>query len=346
MSIIKQGSQYTFADITASYELLPKGVYLMKQDQQGNFYLTQKEDFVMPKKIYGDHSITKRWLKSYNENSEKNMGIILSGIKGSGKTITAQQFCIQSGLPVIIINEPFSGQNFIDFLTNPKLGKCIIFIDEFEKIYPDNGRDSTNANELLSLMDGNFPTRLIFLLTVNEFRINEYLVNRLNRIKYRKHYEDLDDSVVSEVIEDLLINKAHTDSIYQFFDRINMCTFDLLVNIIKEMNLFGEDAISYGKHLNLKSENKYYEVFEIFKGKEYQCNTITVCAGETELEIERTTTNYLPEPDKDYHYIAISLIDYPLKKLSNKTFILKAKDVDGKDVEFKLKVRSFNTMVF
>jgi len=288
MSIIQSGHRLTFTDVDATYDKLPAGNYMLKRDpRSGEFYLVQKEDFVMPKKVYGDHSIVDRWLESWKHNSNKNLGILLTGLKGTGKTITAQKFCMDSQLPVIIVGEPYEGSEFVDFLTNPKLGQCIIFIDEFEKVY---NRD--NQYDMLSLMDGNYSTRLIFLLTVNEERINEYLINRLNRIKYRKAYGDLEFELVDEVIDDMLINKDHRESIHQFFEKVNMRTFDLLTNLIKEMNLFNEDAIACGRHLNLKAESKYYNVVEVLDGHEFECYPTSWVPG-NDIEISRKAVDHV-----------------------------------------------------
>lgn len=250
---------------------LENKVYLLSFSMENGFFLIEKEDFKIPSKIYGDHSVINRWKKSYEINSEKNLGIILSGMKGTGKTITSQLFCKKMNLPVIIINSSFEGTAFVDFITNPEFGRAIIFIDEFEKVYNiDRDRDRDKSEDLLSVMDGNFPTKLIFLLTVNEYKINPYLINRLNRIKYRKHYDSLESEVIEEVIEDMLVNKEHKNSIYDFFDIVGMVTFDLLVNVIKEMNLFKEDALSVGKYLNLETVNTLYSISEIIDGCEYK----------------------------------------------------------------------------
>lgn len=261
MNIIESNGVFKVGHVTGIHEELPQGNYLLKFDPREGYYLVQKPDFKLPSKIYGNHSIIDRWLKSYKHNSEKNLGIVLAGIKGSGKTITAQKFCIESKMAVIIINEQFYGSDFIDFIT--QFNNVIIFIDEFEKVYADK----KISYDMLSLMDGNYQTKMIFLLTVNELNIDYYLTNRLNRLKYKKDYIDLDRETVDAVIEDLLINKNHRESIYKFFKKVNMWTFDLLVNIIKEMNLFNEDAIECGQHLNLAAEVKKYEVWEQIDGK-------------------------------------------------------------------------------
>jgi hypothetical protein len=297
-NIIQIGATYLIKDLTATHDKLPLGVYLTQyNDNTGEYSLVAKEQFKLPKKIYGDYSIVKRWLKSWKHNSEKNMGILLSGTKGTGKTITAQKFCIEAKMPVIIVDSPHGGgyaKGFNNFISNPVFNNSIVFIDEFEKIY--QGRDE--QSELLGLLDGAFMTKLIFLLTVNENNLNDYLNNRLNRIKYHKAYGDLETEIVEEVIEDLLVNKEHKDSIYKFFKKVNMCTFDLLVNVIKEMNLFNEDAITCGAHLNLTIQEKIYAVYELFDGKEHKCDDIKLSPGKSfgdndRFYIHRKNTDYL-----------------------------------------------------
>lgn len=292
MAILQNGKIFRLGNAQETHSQLPKGVYLLEADNSG-FYLKEKDNFILPKKIYGDHSIVNRWIKSFEHNSEKNMGILLSGLKGTGKTITAQKFCIDIDLPVIMINAAYGGPGFVDFMTDSQLGKCIVFIDEFEKVYDERDKQ----RDLLSLMDGQYPTKLIFMLTCNEDVRNPYLVNRLNRIKYKKTYYNLDHSVMEAVIDDLLEHKEHKDSIFEFFEVINLCTFDLLVNIIKEINLFNEPATVCGEHLNLQAEVQYVDIHEIYEGKQYPCNTVRFVPG-TYLEINRKTVDYLPEEEQ------------------------------------------------
>lgn len=338
MAVIQTNTEFRFANITGSYNKLPVGVYSLRYDGRANeYYLTKQEDFQLPSKVYGNHDIIHRWIRSYEQNSSKNMGIILSGIKGGGKTITAQKFCIESKRPVIVINEPFEGADFISFLTNPELGEAIIFIDEFEKVF-DQERyyDKNKARDLLTLMDGTYQTRLIFLLTVNTYNLSDFFVNRLNRVKYRKDYIDLEQSVIDEVIQDLLINKSHAESIKVFFDKINMCTFDLLVNLIKEMNLFNEDALEVGKHLNLRSEPRKYYVSEEYNGKEYRCRDLMMSPDTKEITISRDDTNYLPEEMEDNYSVHIKLEQAEIIKIDddNSSFVIKHDGFRFKFIQF------------
>lgn len=285
MKLIENGDVIRVTNITATPERLEPGNYLMKVDNNG-FYLQRKEPFSIPSKIYGDNSDIDRWLKSYEMNSEKNLGIILSGMKGTGKTITCQLLCEKANRPVIIINEPFHGSDFIDFITCPLFHDSIVFVDEYEKIY-QKYQDGKNPHDFLQIMDGNYNTRLLFLLTVNEMDINEYLMNRPGRVKYNKRFDSLPTEIMDAVIADLLINKEHAPSIHRFFETLGMITYDLLVCVIKEMNLFNEDALQVAKYLNLKPEVSRYEVIEIRDGKSIDCQDMTYSGAQETFWIQR-----------------------------------------------------------
>jgi hypothetical protein len=111
------------------------------------------------------------------------------------------------------------------------------------------------------------------------------------------------------VINDMLINKSHHESIYEFFEKVNMRTFDLLTNLIKEMNLFNEDAITCGMHLNLRSHAKQYEVFEIFKGKEFECYRTEFAPVSKIIEIERKEIDHLGVSDSKLRSLDIEDVE-------------------------------------
>lgn len=310
MKLIENGDVIRITNITSTPEKLEPGNYLMKVDQNG-FYLQRKEAFSLPAKIYGDHNDVDRWLKSYEMNSEKNLGIILSGMKGTGKTITCQLLCKKANKPVIIINEPFHGSDFIDFITSPLFNDSIVFVDEYEKIY-QKYQDGKNPHDFLQIMDGNYNTRLLFLLTVNEMDINEYLMNRPGRVKYNKRFDNLPVEIMDAVIEDLLVNKEHAPSIHKFFETLGMVTYDLLVCVIKEMNLFQEDALQVAKYLNLKPEISTYDVIEIRDNKPVICQSMNYSGVQEKLWINRLSY-FQGTPEKDFEDAEEDVIEIDTK---------------------------------
>lgn len=61
-------------------------------------------------------------------------------------------------------------------------------------------------------MDGvfNSPYRRVFLLTTNNLYVNENLIGRPSRIRYKKTFGNLQPEVVQEYLDDNLKNKKYT----------------------------------------------------------------------------------------------------------------------------------------
>ena len=98
---------------------LPPSVYLVCVDPFGAFYLTKHEEFSLPTKFYGDiKSKAERVLNTF-EKRTKSTGVILSGEKGSGKTLLANYISaelIKKGISTILVNQSYHGDAFTAFL--------------------------------------------------------------------------------------------------------------------------------------------------------------------------------------------------------------------------------------
>ena len=82
---------------------VPVGIYEVCMSMTGIWLERIANEFVFPYKIYGlQTDLMDHIIKTYN-NTEGNMGVLLWGTKGSGKTVVAKQLCNRLQLPVIII---------------------------------------------------------------------------------------------------------------------------------------------------------------------------------------------------------------------------------------------------
>lgn len=330
MVVKEDGIFRVFTKSPEVYDELPVGVYLLKFSHKLGFHLIAKPDFSLPEKIYGDVSSVERW-KSAWQASDRNLGILLSGDKGMGKTLLAKKFCIELQRPVIVIADAFNGVEFLDFMTSPAFHNTVIFIDEYEKIYQTGRRDDV---DIISLMDGASQLRFVFLLTVNDPRINPLLMNRLGRIRYRIHYDELPKDVVDELLDDHLDNQEHRDSVITLIREIGVVSFDVVLTLIREMNLFKEDARACGRYLNLTPIEKQYEVTELIGEEEFDCYSTSgrLLTDET-IHVERQITDYLPgelDPEYQYHLhsrlVCLNLLEAKIEMLTDGLYLVTTDD--------------------
>jgi hypothetical protein len=234
------------------HNTLPVGVYEVQQSMEGMFLNQIGEKFNFPYKIYDlQNDFINYIIKSFN-NTNTNLGVLLSGVKGSGKTVIAKQLCNQLNLPVIIIRN--SNDEILDFVST-LANDCIIFLDEYEKIFDEED------GYILSIMDGVYTNyRRLFLLTTNDLSINENLINRPSRIRYVKEFKNLDLNIIKEYIKDNLIQLEYTDQVVNYLDTLEISTIDIVKTIIEDINIHGfetfkENSINFNVK---KSEYRYY----------------------------------------------------------------------------------------
>ncbi len=274
MNILNNNGKYHFFNALKIEQELENKNYLFNFDELGNCWLEDVESFKFPSKIYDvDSNLRKYIAKSYSANN-KNLGVLLTGNKGQGKSHCAKLICSELKQPTIIINKQIpAGINFVKFLSEIKQNHTL-FVDEFEKLFDvtktTNGSNDTNGyhtqETFLSFMDGVISNehKVLFLLTTND-GVNEFFINRPSRIKFLQEYNELPEELFNLITDDKLINRGYKQDLEDNISLVNL-NIDLLISIIDDINLFDQPFSEFKNMYNYKFEQYRYEVFYIENG--------------------------------------------------------------------------------
>ncbi len=175
--------------------------------------------------------IIKTWSSDLFKESNKNLGIIFNGLKGTGKTIAAKLLCNRIGLPVIVVSKPVGGM--LEFIQSLHFESAIL-IDEAEKTFREE------QEVLLKMIDGVYnDMRKLYILTTNKLSIDENLLGRPGRIRYIKEFSNLSARAVNDVIDDNLKDVSLKEEVLKVVDSLEISTIDILKAIIDECNIMG-----------------------------------------------------------------------------------------------------------
>ena len=226
-------------------DTLDVGFYKLAHHPMLGFFFEKANFPDIPDIIYDNlEDKAHKILKTFNDR-KGNTGVLLSGLKGTGKTLLAKQISILSGLPVISISQPYSNDDFISFI-NSIDQDCVIMIDEFEKVYSsefdDQHEDEFKAQEkLLSLLDGMSNNRKLWIITANQkHKISSYMKDRPGRILYHLEFDSLSPNFVDEFCQENLNNyesKIRDINLYYLFAGRSF-SFDVLKSLIEEINRY------------------------------------------------------------------------------------------------------------
>mgnify|MGYP006266430277 FL=1 len=286
------------------YERLPVGNYVVKKNEMtGQLYLEGIESFEIKGKIYGDTvKRADRILHSFRDRPS-GTGVILTGEKGSGKTLLAKMLSFKAydqGIPTIVINQPWCGEQFNAFIQSIEQPVVVLF-DEFEKVY-----DTDDQEQMLTLLDGVYPSKKLFVLTCNDkWRVNQHMRNRPGRIFYSMEYKGLEADFIREYCQDNLKAKEHIDRIVGIAGTFDQFNFDMLKALVEEMNRYNETPQEAMQYINAKPEYGDEGRFKIkllingeevpeneFEDKEWHGNPLN-------KRVNVSYRNYSTDPDAD-----------------------------------------------
>ena len=203
-------------------------------------------------------TIRKTWESEVFVRGEKNLGVIFNGLKGTGKTLSAKLLCNALDLPVVIVQYPYEG--LVNFLQSLCF-ECIVFIDEAEKTFKKGEDDDV----LLRLIDGVYnQTRKLYILTTNQLTLNDNLLGRPGRIRYRFEFGNLLPKAVMDYLDDNLLPEYvdQRKNILEQVDLLEISTIDILKALVDEVNIHG--CLPESQCLNIPTAKHAFEVLEFY----------------------------------------------------------------------------------
>jgi len=271
MKAINTGNRYEIYDDTLkTFDRLPANTYIVRFSKNSGFYLELYGNFEINEKMYGVHKSKVDKVAKAFDLFERNLGVILSGDKGIGKSLCAKMLAVEMvrrGVPVIVVDRFIPGIN--SYLESIEQEVMVLF-DEFDKTFGDikTAENETEAQAgMLGLFDGLSNGKKLFVITCNNLRnLSDYLINRPGRFHYHFRFDYPNAEEVTEYLEDKVLQqyKSEINKVVMFSNKINL-NYDCLRAIAFELNtgIGFEDAIQDLNILNLNTQKyKLYLYFD------------------------------------------------------------------------------------
>jgi hypothetical protein len=292
---------YWPANTTSHSKNLEGGLYRYVETPESQWYLERTgKNYLFQYKIYGAEAkpILERVQKAWN-NLENNLGILLNGLKGTGKTVTAQliaNWAVQQGIPVLNVRNPIPLATILEQVEQ----SMVVVFDEFEKTH----HRKEHQQALLTALDGMARNghRRLFIFTTNDKTVDSNFIDRPGRIRYLWEFDRLNDDIIEEILDDLLDSKytCFRDNIIAYLNTRKVLSIDVVKTIINEVNIFGETPDSFEKVINLSEQSPCgFTVEEVNKNGKV-INTIASCFTVSKAQAKVLRKYLLPAGQRSF----------------------------------------------
>jgi hypothetical protein len=282
----RDGSAFfpTSTESLAIEEKLPPGTYSVCHSPLTGFYVQRIADFDLPPKLYGEVNQQASRIMDTFLSRPAGTGVLLSGQKGAGKTMLSKRIAQKAqadlGIPTLVVNDPYHGDEFNAFIGGMTQAAVVLF-DEFEKVYKPE-----EQQHLLTLFDGLYPSKKLYVLTCNaRHRIDQHMINRPGRLYYALDFAGLSKTFIEEYCVDKLENKANLRGVLNVGAFFTEFSFDMLQALVEEMNRYGETASQAMRMLNMRPQSEDGGSYEI---KGFRDGQPILCDGQSHDSLNRS----------------------------------------------------------
>lgn len=269
MTIVHNHNRLNFyTDVIGITETLDPGkVYNVNVDHQfGDIHLSPGAALKLPLKLYDfEQEFREQILTTLRHpHGNMNVGVLLEGYKGQGKSVIAKQLAMESQLPIVLITGAIPKiADIFNYLNNIKQD-YVLLIDEFEKYFSDSDHPENKFHtqeSWLTFMDGaiGLDHKRLIILTTNK-EIGDKFINRPSRIRYYKKFNFMSKKVFEAIVEDKLQNPAYKQDLIDNLD-VPSCTVDIVTTIIEEINIQNKPYSSFKDFFNHKEREIVYSKY-------------------------------------------------------------------------------------
>lgn len=243
MKAIKIGNRVEiYKDTVSTFDELPPKTYIVRFEKMSGFYLEEYADIaVNEEKIYGVQlEKAEKVLKAY-QRFDRNLGVILSGDKGIGKSLFARLLSVQAvkrGIAVIVIDRYLPGiASYLEGIDQ----RALLLFDEFDKTFGNAGQSDKTSKaqtEMLGLFDGISQGKKLFVITCNEIRqLNDCIINRPGRFHYHFRFDYPSEGEIRSYLMDKLDESRYDEInvVVEFSRKVDL-NYDCLRAIALELN--------------------------------------------------------------------------------------------------------------
>lgn len=212
---------------------VPAMVYKATIAPQGIILIKDRKSFDLPQLRFGKHNRYFKQITGGYDRTSKSTGVLLSGEKGSGKSLLAEElgnWMIRQDIPVIMISHPMGAEELS--LIIRAVGPCMVYFDEFGKVY----NEQKDRERLLTLFSDTSFTGVMFVITGNtQEEFSDYLYNRPQRFRYAIDYgRVIDRETVTDVLTTMKVNPIFHELLYVYTQNGGCRNIDSLMCVVRE----------------------------------------------------------------------------------------------------------------
>lgn len=210
---LKEGPMVRFMPAYQNENIIdhaPAKIWDLRNDDKGLYLSPIREKFKIPTRVFGKHLAFKRIiLDAYKNIKEGSLGVLLTGTKGTGKSLLAEDVAnnvIDQGFPVIYVEQAIPAKALRECVR--QIGPCAVVFEEFSKIYPEKSTHLPDQQDLLTLFSDRSLAKTLFIIVENvEKDISNYIHLRPQRFKYHFEFKKPGRDVFDEIMGDVTLSK-------------------------------------------------------------------------------------------------------------------------------------------